>query len=253
MKTGLVLSGGGARGIAHIGVLKAMEELKIKIDVISGVSSGALVGAFYGSGIKPEKILQIASAANLFGLMDFRIGRPGLFKSEAIRKTLEKNLAENSFEKLSPQLIVTATDFINGQTRYFSEGDLINTLLASSAIPVILQPVIIDGKLYVDGGLLNNFPVEPLLGNCEVIIGVHTNPLNTSIKDFSLRMVVERSFHMAIAHTIEHKKEKCSIFIEPPELSRFRVFDMRHANEMAEIGYKAGMDLKSEILNAIKK
>jgi NTE family protein len=247
MKTGLVLSGGGARGIAHAGVLKALDELDIKIDAISGVSSGAIIGAFYASGIRPDNILKIAADANLFDLMDFRLGKQGFFKSEAIRRTLEKNIKKNSFESLRIPLTVAATDFINGKTDYFSSGNLINSLLASAAIPVIFQPVIMDSNVYVDGGLLNNLPVEPLLFGCEIIIGVHVNPLNKSIKDFSIRTAIERSFHMAIAHTIYSKKEKCSVFIEPRELYRFRAFDMKHTREIFEIGYEAAMEQKEKI------
>lgn len=248
MKTGLVLSGGGARGIAHIGVLKALEEFNIKIDMISAVSTGAIFGALYSSGVNVQEMLKISMEANLFDLMDFRIGKPGLFKSEAIRKTLEKYLKVKSFEKLSIPLTVAATDFINGKTDYFSAGNLVNILVASSSIPVIFQPVIIDNKMYVDGGLLNNLPVEPLVNNCKTIIGVHVNPLNTSLNDFNLRSMIERSFHISIAHTIKEKVKQCSVFIEPAELHRFHVFDMKHASEIASIGYKATMEQKEKIL-----
>jgi NTE family protein len=248
MATGLVLSGGGARGIAHIGVIRALEELNVKIDAISAVSSGAFVGALYGCGFTTEEILKIAAQANLFDLMGFQIGKPGLFKSEAIRKTLEKNIKKNSFESLSIPLTVAATDFIHGKIKYFTSGDLINALLASSAIPVIFQPVIIDGCVYVDGGLLNNFPVEPLQGFYDVIIGSHVNPLNNSLKDYGLRVAIERSFHLAIAHSIQAKKTDCSICIEPYELHCYHTFDMKHANEIFDIGYRATMDEKEKFV-----
>ena len=252
MKTGLVLSGGGARGIAHAGVLKALDELKLKIDSISGVSSGAIIGALYASGKNPDNILKLTADANIFDLMDFRIGKPGFFKTEAIRKTLEKNINNDSFDGLSIPLTVAATDFINGNIKYFSSGALIEKLLASAAVPVIFQPVVIDGNSYVDGGLLNNFPVEPLLKNCDIIIGVHVNPLDTSIHELDMRTMVERSFHMSIAHTVELKKEKCSVFIEPLELCSYRIFDMSHTDEIFEIGYRATMQLKEKILSFYK-
>ena len=171
-----------------------------------------------------------------------------MFKSEAIRQTLEKYLKNNSFESLSIPLTVAATDFINGRIKYFSHGTLIDALLASAAVPAIFQPVIIDSKVYVDGGLLNNLPVEPLLQNYEVIIGVHVNPLNTAIHKLDIRTVIERSFLITISNTIQSKKEKCTVFIEPHELCRFRVLEMKHANEIFDIGYKATMQMKDKIL-----
>lgn len=249
MKTGLVLSGGGARGIAHIGVIKAIEELQIKIDAISGVSAGAIFGALYASGLTVDEMFAVAQHADLFDLMDFRFGKPGLFKADAIRKTVEKNLKAKTFSELKIPLTVAATDFGNAQIAYFTSGSLVDAVVASSTIPVIFQPEIINGNMYVDGGLLNNFPVEPLLNSCDVIIGVHVNPLNTQLKDFNLRSAIERSFHMSIAHTIKEKSMRCTVFIEPYELHRFHVFDIKHANEIFEIGYDSGM---KELMKIVK-
>ncbi len=247
--TGLVLSGGGARGIAHIGVFRALDELGIQVNTISGVSAGAIFGAFYAAGISNPEMMKIATEANLFDLMDFRIGKPGLFKSEAIRKTLERNLPISKQEDLPIPLIIAATDFIHAKTDYFTQGELVKNLVASSAIPVIFQPEIIENKVYVDGGLLNNLPVEPLIGKVDVLIGIHVNPINKSIKDLTLRNMVERSFHMAISNSIREKSVLVDVFIEPEALKHFHVFDMEHASEIAAIGYHATMERKVELTN----
>ena len=247
--TGLVLSGGGARGIAHIGVFRALDELGIQVDAISGVSAGAIFGAFYAAGISNPEMLKIATEANLFDLMDFRIGKPGLFKSEAIRKTLEKNLIIKKQEDLSIPLTIAATDFIHAKTDYFTKGDLVKNMIASSAIPVIFQPEIIENKVYVDGGLLNNLPVEPLIGKVDVLIGIHVNPINKSIRDLTLRSMVERSFHMAISNSIVEKSRLLDVFIEPAALQHYHVFDMEHALEIATIGFHATMERKQELIN----
>ncbi|MEO8151395.1 MAG: patatin-like phospholipase family protein [Bacteroidia bacterium] len=252
MKTGLVLSGGGARGIAHIGVLKALEELGIKPDAISGVSTGALFGALYASGLSTVELIGIAKNSHLFELKNFRFSKSWFFKSETIRKTLKRNLKHDSFEELLIPLTVAATDFLNATTTYFSKGELIKPLVASSSIPVVFQPEKINQTIFVDGGLLNNLPVEPLIGNCDIIIGVHANPLNTRLKKLTLSTVIEHSFHLAIAHTIKEKKKQCTIFIEPLALSRYHVFDMKHATEIAAIGYKAAMLQKEKILSCYK-
>src|SRR6185369_8810452 len=105
--------------------------------------------------------------------------KPGLFRINPVKKCLERHLKNVTFEMLNIPLIVTATDFQEGKICYFSKGDLIAALLASSAIPVLYQPILIKNQVMVDGGLLNNFPVEPLSSICDTIIGVHVNPLNT--------------------------------------------------------------------------
>lgn len=219
--TGIVLSGGGARGIAHIGVLRALDELGIRIHAISGVSAGAIFGALYAAGLSNAEMLKIASGADLFDLLDFQIGKPGLFKSEAIRKTLENNLPVKKLEDLKIPLTVAVTDFGHALTDYFTEGDILKILVATSAIPVIFQPEIINNKVYVDGGLLNNFPVEPLLNKFDVLLGIHVNPIDTSLKDFKLRNIVERSFLMAIRSTINDKAPRCDFFSSRQHLRNF--------------------------------
>jgi NTE family protein len=249
MKTGLVLSGGGARGIAHLGVLKALEELNIKIDEISGVSAGAIFGAFYAAGQSVSEIDKMISAAKFFDLMNFRIGKPGFFNSKSFRTVLEKNLHIQEFEALKIPLTIAATDYKNAEIVYFKTGNLIDAVVASSSIPIIFEPCLIDETYYVDGGLLNNFPVEPLVGNCDVIIGIHVNPINTAIVDFSLRSMMERVFLMAIRNAVKEKIKFCSLFIEPEELSRFHVFDTSNAAAISEIGYTATMKQKDKLLS----
>lgn len=247
MKTGFVLSGGAARGIAHIGVIKALGEMGVKPDMISGTSAGAIIGAFYAAGYDSEAILKIASSTNMFSFTDLQFMKSGLFKPSTLKSQFEKNLKINTFEQLQLPLIVTATDFINAESCYFSEGELIPALLASSAIPGIYLPVEYNGLTLVDGGLLNNFPIEPLIGKCEVIIGIHVNPIPKNIDGLLIRGVIDRSVHIAIGNTVRYKEKQCTLFIEPPQLSKFSLFDTDKAQEIAEIGYNYTLQLKNKI------
>jgi NTE family protein len=117
-KTGLVLSGGGARGFAHLGVLKALEEKKIKINIFSGVSAGAIAAAFYADGYTPEEILNIFSSKKVFHLMRITIPRSGLLKTKGLKEVLKKHLRATNIEDLKIPVIIAATNFREGKIQY---------------------------------------------------------------------------------------------------------------------------------------
>ena len=138
---GLVLSGGGVRGFAHLGLLKVMDELNIKPFAISGVSTGAIFGALYAAGKTPDEIISIAKRNSYLGLSNFLWRKEGLFSMENIRKILLENIPENTFESLKIPLFVNATDFLRNKTVFFSSGELIQPLIASASVPVLFGPV----------------------------------------------------------------------------------------------------------------
>lgn len=155
---GLVLSGGGARGLAHIGVLEVLEAQGFAAEVVAGTSMGAVVGALYASGKKPSEILEIARSTPWLRLLDL-VPRPGLISQRGLREFLAKHLPAR-FEELSKRLVVTAVDLEAGRLAYFSEGDLSGAVLASAAYPGLIAPVLFEGRTYMDGGVLDNLPVD---------------------------------------------------------------------------------------------
>lgn len=248
-KIGLVLSGGGARGFAHLGLLKVLDELKIKPSAISGVSAGAIFGALYASGKTPDEILALAKNNSYFGFSNFLWRKEGFFSMENIRKILLEQIPSDSFESLKIPLIVNATDFLHNKTIFFSSGKLVQRLIASASVPVIFEPVAEENSKLVDGGLLNNFPIEPLVNTCDKIIGSHVNKLQetTDINfKFSKAAIIERSFHMAVANSVYTKASQCHIFIEP-DLDRFGLIDMKDAAGIFEIGYNAALQHKDKL------
>jgi NTE family protein len=248
-QTGLVLSGGGARGFAHLGVLKAMNESGIFPDIISGVSAGAIVGAFYADGYQPEEILDFFTKKSLFNYLDVSFPHSGLLKISGMARLLKDRLKAHTFEELRLPLFICATDLNNGEIRYFSSGSLKKVILASSTIPILISPIQIDGITYVDGGLLNNLPVEPLLHKCKQIIGVHVNPIGYQYKFNKLSEIAERCFHINVAHTVYKQSMLCNLFIEPPQLRNYPTLDVSKSKEIFEIGYieaKAALQKWSE-------
>ena len=252
-KIGLVLSGGGARGFAHLGFLKALEEFGVKVSAISGVSAGGLVGALYAQGLSPEEILEIGKKSLNFGFAALLLRRGRFLSLEPIKKVLLENIPHNSFEGLQIPFFVNATDFIHNKSVFFSQGVLIPRLIASASVPVIFSPMELETKKYVDGGLLDNFPVEPLITVCDKIIGCHVNKLN-DISNGTGRLnrfsTIERCYHMSIANSVYSKLHYCDLFIEP-ELYQFGMFDTKKADKIFETGYHATIKERDNILRLI--
>ena len=161
-KIGISLSGGGSRGIVHIGILKAFDEAGIKISMVTGTSAGAIVGLLYCSGYSPDSIMEIIRETKLIKYVRPAISFSGLLKLESIICVFKKYIKNNSFEELNIPLVVAATNIKKGTSSLLCDGDLIQSVLASCAVPVIFEPINIDSELYIDGGVLNNLPVEPL-------------------------------------------------------------------------------------------
>jgi NTE family protein len=254
-KIGLVLSGGGARGFAHLGLLKALDELGVKPYAISGVSVGAILGALYAQGKSTDEILALTKGSSYFGFSNLLWRKAGFFSMEAIRGLLLENIPHNSFEGLKLPLFINATDFIHNKTIFFSAGELVPYLVASASVPVVFNSVEMDGHTLVDGALLNNLPVEPLMTICDKIIGSHVNKLE-EIPGVNMRLsklaVLERCFHMSIANSVYSRGQHCDLFIEP-ELFDFGMFDTKNADTIFEIGYRHAMKEKEKILMLCNK
>lgn len=228
----VVLSGGGARGLAHIGVLKALEEMRIPIDCIVGTSMGALVGGIYATGIPPVQIENIIAKNDLeslfndlppradrpykikeydyYPLFDISVGvnsngiqlPPGAsagYKFELFIKEiigLDSSVTNLNFDTLPTPYRAMATNLENGQLKVFSNGDLARIMRASMSLPAVINPVIIDGKTYIDGGLVDNLPVEVGRKLCgDIVIAVNLGSKPKKIKNISSSFdVAEQSY-----------------------------------------------------------
>jgi len=249
---GLVLSGGGARGVAHLGILKALEELNIKPHAISGTSAGAIFGALYASGLSPEETLKIAKDAEFFNFSDLLFLKQGFFAMKSLEKIYKQYFPNDDFNDLKIPLHIAATDILKGETHYFNSGVLSKAIMASSAIPIIFEPVHFQESVFVDGGVLNNFPIEPLLDKYDVIIGSHVNSLNKETPLIHMTNILDRSFHLAMSASIKPKFEKCHVFIEPQSMTQFGIFDIKKFDQIFECGYHYTLSLKEQLLNALE-
>ncbi len=238
---GLVLSGGGTRGFAHLGVYKAMKEFGIEPDVITGVSAGSIAGAFIADGQDPEKTMEILANHKLFDFLELSIPKQGLVQMGGFEKALKKRLKAKTFEDLKIPLVVFAVNMNKAKLARFDSGDLILAVKASSAVPVVFSPVRIGDDFFLDGGIIDNFPTQELVGRCKTIIGVNVHPIG-EVRDLgNLRKIAERTFHILLRHQAKGKEKDCDIYIEPEGLEQYGMMDVSHAHEVFELGYRSAV------------
>ncbi len=241
---GLALSGGGARGIAHIGVIKALEEHDIQCNILAGTSVGAIVGALYAAGYGPEEMLGLFKQANIFRLFTFTIPDKGFTKLTYLKDQLARYIEEDSFEKLHKKLFIALTNLNTGQTEFRSSGPLFDVVTASSSIPLVFKPVEIDGHHYVDGGLMENLPASRgFLKASDVVIGVNAMPeIGLPDKQFStVFSVATRCFELAVLGNSNSAIEKCNVLISPTKVHKYHIFQFNKYQELYDIGYEAGL------------
>lgn len=252
-KLGIALSGGGARGFAHLGVLQALNESNLYPDIISGTSAGAFAGALYADGYSPKQAISLFDNRSFKEFAEFTLPSEGLFKSARFLSFLEKHLRSKVFEDLKVKLKVVATDIEHGTSKVFSSGLLIHPIVASCSVPIIFTPVEIEGGHYVDGGLFKNFPVSIIHKECDCIIGVNVSPITSQGYKKSLKYVAERSFHYMSAANILSDRKLCNYLIESKNLSHYSMFDLDHVDEIYHAGYKQTKEYLEENKSKLKE
>lgn len=239
---GLVLSGGGSKGIAHAGVLQYLYEQNIQPACIAGSSAGAIVGSMYSFGKKPEEILEFFKSIYFFHWKHFTFKKAGIVDSDSFKHYFEEIFGAVTLGELSIPIHITATDMVKGKLKIFeAKTKVVDAVLASTAVPGMISPYVLNKKLYSDGGILNHFPADLLLGKCESIIGVYVSPLqNIEAKNLnSIKSVTYRALELLTANSSFQKFNYCDLIIEPKELAYFSTFETNKAKMDAifEIGY----------------
>jgi NTE family protein len=238
-KFGIALSGGGARGIAHIGVLEALENFGIKPRVVSGTSMGAIVGVFYAAGFSPREMLKIMMERKFHKMINWHRPFSGLIDMGQVQKVMSEMIGEDDFSSLKMPFYCAVTNLNSGLEEIKTEGKLFQWVMASASIPVVFEPQIIDGQTYVDGGLLKNLPAEAIREKCQVLIGVHVNHNGPEEEVKGLKSIAERAFRLGIAQNVEDSKRICDFVIEPPEARNYSTFAFNKVEEIYQLGYDA--------------
>ncbi len=240
-KFGITLSGGGARGFAHIGVLQALEERGMAPDVICGTSAGAIIGSLYAYGYAPSEIREIANKSNLYKMFRLVVPRKGLTSQNYVRKQLLELIPQNNFECLLKPFHVGVTNLNSGKHEIFDSGPLHDIVLASSAVPGIFQPIEIDGQFYVDGGVMNNMPADPIRSHCEFLIAsnVVTKVEKSNNELSGLKSILARVFEISLWYRSRLNYDACDMIIEPSGLHKYHIFNFGKSKEIYELGYRS--------------
>lgn len=241
---GLVLSGGGSKGIAQAGAIKFLEEQNIKPTQIAGSSAGAIIAALYAYGKKPEEILEFFKSIYFFHWKHFTFKKAGIVDSNSFKSYFNSIFNDDTIADLSIPTYITATNLVSGKLKVFdADTKITDAVLASSSFPGMLSPYELNNRLYSDGGILNHFPTDLLRGRCDVVIGIYVSPIQTiEAKDLnSIKAVTTRAFDLLSAQGNYQKFNFCDWVIEPKELANFSTFETnkRKMNKLFEIGYQA--------------
>lgn len=248
MRIGLALSGGAARGIAHIGVLKYLEERKAKICCIAGTSAGSIVGSLYCSGKSVDKLTEIASKMSWKDLIKISLPRKGLIDSDRLLKIIKQHLGDIVFDQLELPLLVNAVDLVSGKEIVIDEGPVADAVVASCAIPGIFTPVKRDKLLLVDGGLLDNLPSALIKGrDIDYLIAVNVGAQSPLQKEpESIFEVLIQSFYV-MRHQQELPAQKQTDVIIEPDLSDIAFHDTGKVDLLIKRGYEAAQETLAEI------
>ena len=241
---GLVLSGGGTKGLAHAGAIQFLEEQGIKPQYIAGSSAGAIVGALYAFGKTPQEILAFFQSIYFFHWRHFTFKKAGIIDSHAFKSYFDSVFGDTVLGDLAINTLITATDMVEGKLKIFdSNTQIVDAVLASASFPGVMSPYEIEGQLYNDGGILNHFPTDLLYGKCATLIGVYVSPIqNIEAKDLnSIKAVTSRAFDLLSAQSNRSKFGNCDWVIEPKDLAIFGTFETQKEkmNEIFNIGYQA--------------
>jgi len=252
---GITLSGGAARGYAHIGVLRAFEETGIEIDYISGSSMGTIVGLLYAAGKTPDEMMVIAKSIKkrrLTTTFPIHLRKKGL---DYMEQVIRKHISAKTFDQLEKPLYVCVTNFHSGRYEIISEGEILPAVRASAAIPIMYKRQIINGIAYIDGGVVNNLPVEPLRDNCQTVVGISVNPIEYKSEKMKLRKQIMRVAELMINENEARRIEMCDYHLEVPDLGGVDFEEYDQPQKIHDMGYRAAKEFleKNQNYLSIKK
>ena len=248
-KIGLALSGGGAKGFAHLGAFKLLEETGLKPDIISGTSAGSLMGVLFADGYSAEEIKSMFIGREFSDFAQIQVPKSGLFDTERFQDFLERQLRTKLIEDLPIPMVIVATDLDNGISHEFRSGPIVEAVTASCCMPIIFKPIEINKVHYVDGGLFRNFPVSTIRDECEHIIGVNVSPLIPQRYKQTLLHIAERTYHYVFQANAVEDRELCDVLIEAKEVALYKTFDLENINSISELGYQAAVKAFMKVIN----
>jgi NTE family protein len=238
-KIGLALSGGAARGLAHIGVIKVLQEEKIKISCVAGASVGSLIGALFADGMQWTEMADIARRLKWKDLAQITLSPMGIAKHTKLKAIIDKLIGGKRFEDLPLPFAAVAVDIGAGEEVILKEGSVAEAVRASSSIPGIFEPTVIGGRYLVDGGLLNNMPsdVARSLG-ADVVVAVDLNAqLGETHPPKNVLDILFRCFQLILKNS-RYALAEADLIITP-DLTGKSYADLKPLDELIALGEAA--------------
>lgn len=252
MKFGLALGGGGARGVAHLGVIKVLEEAGFKPDVIAGTSIGSIVGSLYARGFSPDEMLAIGNGFNI--LRVFRPDMPldGLSSMKGLSNALAPYIGGLAFTDLGIKFLAVATNLVDGKEVVLDKGSVVDAVCASCCVPGFFNPIKMGGDLLVDGGLVSPTPVNALkrLG-VDKIVSVSLGHIRTFGKRLNMPGILGRSYEIMEDQLSSLQSLNASVAIHV-NTGDFSTFSLKKNKELYDLGFKAARSKLGEIKNLLK-
>lgn len=248
VKIALVLSGGGARGFAHLGAIKAFEEFGLEFDFVSGTSAGSLVGAFYAAGYKFDDMLDVARK---FDAKDIRTSKLVFVpsKTDGLENVIKSNLGDINIEDLKLPFTATAVDLKSTDEICLTKGNLAKAVAASCCVPAVFQPVEHNGRNLCDGGLRNTMPADiPRLFGCDYVVSVDVNKSRLyGTGSTKLLDVIGCTIRILMESNVDKGYEYSDIVLKP-ETKRFKSTKSEGYLDMIEEGYRETISKMPEII-----
>ena len=267
-KIGITFGAGGARGISHLLMIEALEELGIKPSIISGSSFGAIVGAFYAAGFTSKEMRDIlnqlinpkrdsvfdfllkSDIAKLLTMFDPQFIKSGFIKGEKFQRFMESNLKVSKFEELNVPLRIVATDYWKKEEVVFDKGELIEPIKASYSLPGLFTPVKIKNRVLIDGGAVNPLPFDLIRNYCDITIAIDVTAV-VAQSETGIPPTFDSVFttYQTMQNSIIRERLK---FLKPdiyikPEIYDVRVFDFVKADSIFKQAKSAKKELKKQL------
>lgn len=238
-RLGVALSGGGARGFAHAGALKALEEAGLRPDVIAGVSAGSVISVLYSSGMHPDDMIKIFEGVKFTDFARIH-GSGSLFQISRFRKFILNHIGGyHNLEDLPIPTYLGVTDLDTGTPAEFHAGDIGDIMTASCSIPIVFPPVEINGTRYVDGGVLHNLPAWVIRDKCDYLIGINCSPLLTDKAGTSMMEIAMRTFQLMSKANQADDMALCDTAIELRDIAHYRIFNLKDIRKVFISGYSS--------------
>jgi NTE family protein len=251
-KIGLALGGGAARGLAHVGILKALEKHDIPISYITGTSVGALFGGLYAAGVPTEEIVSLAKNASWKKLTGISLNPKGFVSLKPMYSMIYKEMGNITFKELKIPFAVVATDVFSGKAKLFNEADMKVALAIEASVdfPGFFAPVAIENRYYFDGGATCNLPIKEVKKmGADIIIGVDVIPeIELEKLPSNLALIADRALDLLLERSINDVQKLADIILKPVT-KPISSFDLDKAKELIELGEKC----VEKNLNKIKR